>query len=190
MALSGVEIFKHLPKTNCKKCGYPTCLAFAMKLAALQESTDKCPDLSEEAKKFLGAAAEPPIKGITLGPKGVKVGEETVLFRHEKKFVNPCPIALNIKDTEGADAITKHIADVNSSEIDKVGQMLRVDLICVTDESGDAARFAAVVKQVADGAPNAGLILNSSSPASIEAAIAHCADKRPLVYGANAENLD
>lgn len=190
MALSGVEIFKHLPKTNCKKCGYPTCLAFAMKLASLQESIEKCPDLSDAAKQFLGAAAEPPIRGVILGPKGVKVGEETVLFRHEKKFVNPCPIALNIKDTEDANAVAKHIADVNSSEIDRVGQMLRVDLVCVSNESGDPAKFAAVVKQVADGAPNAGLILNSSNPASIEAAIVHCADKKPLVYGANANNIE
>jgi acetyl-CoA decarbonylase/synthase complex subunit gamma len=190
MALSGVEIFKHLPKTNCKKCGFPTCLAFAMALAAQKVSLDQCPDVSDEAKKFLGAAAEPPIRGIALGPKGIKVGEETVLFRHEKKFVNPCPIALNIKDTEGADAIARHIADVNTSEIDRVGQMLRVDLICVSNDSGDPGKFAAVVKQVVDGAPNAGMILNSINPASIEAALAHCADRKPLVYGANADNLD
>jgi acetyl-CoA decarbonylase/synthase complex subunit gamma len=33
MALSGLEIYKLLPKTNCKDCGFPTCLAFAMKLS-------------------------------------------------------------------------------------------------------------------------------------------------------------
>jgi acetyl-CoA decarbonylase/synthase complex subunit gamma len=92
MALSGVEIFKLLPKTNCKKCGSPTCLAFAMKLAQRQASIDSCPDVSEEAKQKLGEASAPPIRPITFGAgdKAVKMGEETVLFRHDKKFVNPC----------------------------------------------------------------------------------------------------
>ena len=95
MALTGVEIFKLLPKTNCKKCGHPTCLAFAMKLAQRQASIDLCPDVSEEAKRVLGEAAAPPVRPITLGvgDKAVKMGEETVLFRHDKKFVNPSVFA-------------------------------------------------------------------------------------------------
>ncbi len=87
MALSGVEIFKYLPKTNCKKCGHPTCLAFAMKLAAKQASLDACPDASEDAKKVLGEAAAPPIRGIVIGAgdKAVKVGEEICMFRHDHR---------------------------------------------------------------------------------------------------------
>ena len=98
MALSGVEIVKHLPKTNCKKCGRPTCLAFAMKLAAKQASLDACPDASEDAKKILGASAAPPIRGITIGTgdKAVKVGDEICMFRHEKKFFNPNVFAVAI----------------------------------------------------------------------------------------------
>ena len=109
MALSGVEIFKYLPKTNCKKCGHPTCLAFAMKLAAKQASLDACPDASEDAKKVLGEAAAPPIRGITIGTgdKAVKVGDEICLFRHEKKFFNPCAIAVSIKASEAGDAAAK-----------------------------------------------------------------------------------
>ncbi|MBA3071657.1 MAG: acetyl-CoA decarbonylase/synthase complex subunit gamma, partial [Nitrospirae bacterium] len=101
MALSGVEIFKLLPRTNCKKCGHPTCLAFAMKLAQRQASLDQCPDVSEEAKKILGEASAPPIRAITIGSgdRAVKIGEETVLFRHDKKFVNPCALTVEIKDT-------------------------------------------------------------------------------------------
>jgi acetyl-CoA decarbonylase/synthase complex subunit gamma len=99
MALSGVEIFKHLPKTNCKKCGHPTCLAFAMKLAAKQASLDACPDASDDAKKILGEAAAPPIRAVTLGTgaKAVKVGDEICMFRHEKKFFNPNVFAVAIK---------------------------------------------------------------------------------------------
>jgi acetyl-CoA decarbonylase/synthase complex subunit gamma len=192
MALSGVEIFKYLPKTNCKKCGHPTCLAFAMKLAAKQASLDACPDASEDAKKVLGEAAAPPIRGITLGQgdKAVKVGDEICLFRHDKKFFNPNVFAVAIKASEAGDAAAKKIEAVKTSEIDRVGQKLRVDAIAVTDEGGDAAKFASVVKQVVDGAPGVPVILVSKTPAVIEAGIAHCADKRPLIYAATAENAD
>ena len=192
MALSGVEIFKYLPKTNCKKCGHPTCLAFAMKLAAKQASLDACPDASEEAKKVLGEAAAPPIRGITLGQgdKAVKIGDEICLFRHDKKFFNPNVFAVAVKASEAGDAAAKKIEAVKNSEIDRVGQKLRVDAIAVTDEGGDAAKFASVVKQVVDGAPGVPVILVSKNPATIEAGIAHCADKRPLIYAATAENAE
>ncbi|MEK6699419.1 MAG: acetyl-CoA decarbonylase/synthase complex subunit gamma [Nitrospirota bacterium] len=192
MALSGVEIFKHLPKTNCKKCGHPTCLAFAMKLAAKQASLDACPDASEDAKKVLGEAAAPPIRGITIGAgdKAVKTGDEICLFRHEKKFFNPTVFAVAIKDTEAGEAAARKIEAVKTSEIDRVGQKLRVDAIAVIDESGDAAKFASVVKQVVDGAPGVAIILASKNPAVIEAGIALCADKKPLIYAATAENAE
>ena len=88
MGLTGLQIFKLLPGTNCRDCGFPTCLAFAMKLAAGKESLEKCPDASEEARAALGAASAPPIRGVTLGQgdRAVTVGEETVYFRHEKTF--------------------------------------------------------------------------------------------------------
>ena len=192
MALSGVEIFKYLPKTNCKKCGHPTCLAFAMKLAAKQASLDQCPDASDDAKKVLGEAAAPPIRAVTIGQgdKAVKTGDEICLFRHEKKFFNPNVFAVAIKASEAGDAAAKKIEAVKSSEIDRVGQKLRVDAIAVTDEGGDAAKFASVVKQVVDGAPGVPIILVSKVPATIEAGIAHCADKRPLIYAATADNAE
>src|SRR3972149_5811193 len=131
MALSGVEIFKLLPKTNCKKCGHPTCLAFAMKLAQRQASLDTCPDVSEEAKRILGEASAPPVRPITFGAGAgsVKMGEETVLFRHEKKFVNPSVFALEIKDTMADDEIAKLAEEVVHSEMDRVGQKLRIDAL-------------------------------------------------------------
>lgn len=192
MALSGVEIFKYLPKTNCKKCGHPTCLAFAMKLAAKQASLDACPDASDEAKKILGEAAAPPIRAVTIGTgdKAVKVGDEICLFRHEKKFFNPTVFAVAVKDTEDGEAAAKKIEAVKTSEIDRVGQKLRVEAIAVIEESGDPAKFAAVVKGVVDSAPGVPLILASKNPAVIEAGIVHCADKKPLIYAATSENAE
>jgi len=191
MALSGVEIFKLLPKTNCKKCGFPTCLAFAMKLAQRQINLDACPDVSDEAKRILGEAAAPPIRGITIGTgeKAVKVGEETVLFRHEKRFINPCAFALSIKDTLTSEEIRKRVKDVLDSEIERVGQRLRVDMISIDNESGDSGRFGEVVKLIVQDAPHLPLILKSLNPSSIEAGVSHCSDKRPLIYAATSDNL-
>jgi len=192
MALSGVEIFKLLPKTNCKKCGYPTCLAFAMKLAQRQASLDQCPDVSEEAKKILGEASAPPIRSITFGSgdKAVKIGEETVLFRHDKKFVNPCALAVEIKDTLPEVEITKKIEEVLASEIDRVGQKLRIDAIALTNASGDKGKFESAAKLIASKAPSVPVILATTDPASAEAAVKLFAGKKPIIYGANSGNAE
>lgn len=190
MALTGVEIFKLLPKTNCKKCGFPTCLAFAMKLAQRQASLDLCPDISEDAKQKLGEASAPPVRPITFGTgdKPVKMGEETVLFRHDKRFVNPCAFALEIKDTS-AD-IASRIEEVMKSEIERVGQKLRVDAIALMNDSNDAGNFEAAAKAIVQKAPDVPVIICSGNPGAAEAAVKHFADKKPIVYGANVENAE
>jgi acetyl-CoA decarbonylase/synthase complex subunit gamma len=192
MALTGVEIFKLLPKTNCKKCGHPTCLAFAMKLAQRQATLDSCPDVSEEAKRILGEASAPPIRPVVFGAgnKSVKMGEETVLFRHEKKFVNPCAIALEVEDTMDDGEIQKVADAVAHSEIDRVGQKLRIDAILISNKSNDAARFENAVKAVTAKAPEAALILSSNNPSAAEAAVKLVADKKPILHGADESNAE
>jgi len=192
MALSGVEIFKLLPKTNCKKCGHPTCLAFAMKLAQRQASLDSCPDVSEEAKKILGEASAPPVRPITFGSgdKAVKMGEETVLFRHDKKFVNPCAFAIEVKDTLSEAEVSNFCEQVLSSEMDRVGQKLKIDAIMISNASGDAAKFEAAAKMVAAKAPEVPVIINTENPQAAEAAVKHFSGKKPIIYGTNASNAE
>ncbi len=192
MALTGVEIFKLLPKTNCKKCGHPTCLAFAMKLAQRQASLDSCPDVSEDARRILGEASAPPVRPISLGvgDKAVKMGEETVLFRHDKKFVNPCAFALEIKDTLSEADITKKIEDVVNSEIDRVGQKLKIDAIALTNESGDAGKLETAAKLISSKAPQVPVIICTTNLQAAEAAVKPFDDRRPLIYGANADNAE
>jgi len=192
MALTGVEIFKLLPKTNCKKCGFPTCLAFAMKLAQRQASLDLCPDVSEEAKLKLGEASAPPVRPVALGTgeKAVKMGEETVLFRHDKRFVNPCVFALEIKDILSETDMGRKVEEVLNSEIERVGQKLRIDAIAITDESKDAVKFEAAAKIVAAKAPEVPVIICTGNPQAAESAVKLFADKRPVIYGASPENAE
>ena len=192
MALTGVEIFKLLPKTNCKKCGFPTCLAFAMKLAQRQASLDACPDVSEEARQKLGEASAPPVRPIILGAgdRAVKTGEETVLFRHDKRFVNPCVFALEIKDTLGEADIEKKIEEILHSEIDRVGQKLRIDAIALTNDSNDAGRFETAAKVIAQRVPDMPLIICTANPRAAENATKLFAGKKPVLYGANSMNAE
>ena len=192
MALTGVEIFKLLPKTNCKKCGFPTCLAFAMKLAQRQASLDACPDVSEEAKQKLGEASAPPVRPIILGAgdRAVKTGEETVLFRHDKRFVNPCVFALEIKDTLGEADIDKKIEEILHSEIDRVGQKLRIDAIALTNDSNDAGRFETAAKVIAQRVPDMPLIICTANPRAAENATKLFAGKKPVLYGADSMNAE
>src|SRR5512135_1311662 len=168
MALTGVEIFKLLPKTNCKKCGHPTCLAFAMKLAQRQATLDSCPDVSEEAKKVLGEASAPPVRPMIFGSgdKAVKMGEETVLFRHDKKFVNPCAFAVEIKDTLPETEMAAIAERVMQSEIDRVGQKLRIDAIVLSNASGDAGKLEAAAKVIASKAAGVPVIISTKDAAA------------------------
>ncbi len=192
MALTGVEIFKLLPKTNCKKCGFPTCLAFAMKLAQRQASLDLCPDVSDDARQKLGEASAPPVRPIVLGAaeRALKMGEETVLFRHEKRFVNPCVFALEVKDTLTDGEIKNKIEEVLQSEIDRVGQKLRIDAIALINDSADVNRFESAASVIASSTYPIPVILCTTNPQAAESAVKMFADKKPIIHGMNSENIE
>jgi acetyl-CoA decarbonylase/synthase complex subunit gamma len=189
MGLTGIQIFKYLPKTNCGDCKFPTCLAFAMRLAAAQVRLDACPHVSDEAKKILTEVSAPPIRLVKLGAgdRVIELGDETVLFRHEKKFNHPSSLALAIADNLSDQEIEQKALEVNNSTIERVGQCLRVDLICIQEKSGDAGRFAQVAKKIA-GLSSAGLILHSLKAEIMKAALAETAARKPLIYAATQEN--
>lgn len=191
MALTGLDIYKLLPKTNCKKCGRPTCLAFAMQLAQKKASLSDCPDASDEAKNVLGAAAAPPIKLVTVGSgaKKVAVGEENVLFRHEEKFYHPTGVAVTITDNLDDAAFSDRLKKINNLKISRVGTEIEIDLVAIINKSNDAGKFAEAAKKVSTGS-HLSIILSSSSVDCMKAALANCADKRPLIHGANAQNCD
>jgi len=142
MAMSGLQIQKLLPGTNCKECGSSTCMAFAMKLAAKKAMLSECPYASEEAKQVLGAASEPPVKGVKIGTEVISpLGEETVMYRHEKTFVNKTVIAINID--EGADlALAEKIKNYRPV---RVGEELFIGAIAVTQQSESFADYCAKV---------------------------------------------
>ncbi|MBN1146854.1 MAG: acetyl-CoA decarbonylase/synthase complex subunit gamma [Anaerolineales bacterium] len=150
MALSGIQIYKMLPQTNCKECGFPTCLAFAMKLAAKQVELALCPYVSEEAKAQLSEAAAPPVRPITLGSDGfeVKSGNEVVLFRHEKTFYSRPGLFLRVRDSETPEAIKAKVAPADRYSVDYVGMKLSMGGFAVQADGGNFAAAVAAVREI------------------------------------------
>jgi acetyl-CoA decarbonylase/synthase complex subunit gamma len=188
MALSGLDIFKLLPKTNCKKCGQPTCLAFAMALAQKKVSLDQCPDASPAAREALAAAAAPPMRLVTFGagPAACKTGQETVLFRHEEKFHNPTLIAVTLPDDLAPDAAAARAKTIAGFDFQRIGQPMPINAIAVLNKSGDPARFAAAA-ETAKAAGKA-MILVTDNPDAAKAALAKVKDTVPLLCGATDAN--
>ncbi|RPH49354.1 MAG: acetyl-CoA decarbonylase/synthase complex subunit gamma [Desulfobacteraceae bacterium] len=191
MALTGIQIFKLLPKTNCKECGVPTCLAFAMNLASGKAELDSCPYVSEDAKAQLSAASAPPIRPVPVG-KGVRsftTGGETVQYRHEKTFFNPTAFAAlvnsDIKDSDLKDKLKIW----NALQYERVGLNLRPELVALKDVKGDKKEFAQKAKIVAETS-EFNLILMSENADVMKAGIEACKFKRPVMYAATAGNAD
>ncbi len=191
MALTGIQIFKLLPKTNCKECGVPTCLAFAMNLASGKAELDSCPYVSDEAREQLAEASAPPIRPVPIG-KGVRAataGGETVQYRHEKTFYNPTLLAATVgSDVAESDLDTK-LKGWNAFQYERVGLNLRPELVALKDANGDKDAFANAAKKIAETS-EFNLVLMTEDPAVMKAAVAVCGFKRPLLYAATASNAD
>jgi len=190
MGLSGLEIYKLLPKTNCKKCGFPTCLAFAMQLAAKKVSLDKCPDVAEEAKKALDSAAQPPIKLITIGQgeDKLEIGNETVLFRHEEKFYHPTGIGFLLEDTQSQEEIKKALGDIKKLDFERVGQRIKVNIIALSAKSADASKFTQALKTILENT-SLPILLMSDDPGIVGKALEISRDRVPLIYRATNANF-
>ncbi|WP_457576719.1 acetyl-CoA decarbonylase/synthase complex subunit gamma [Desulfomarina sp.] len=191
MALTGIQIFKLLPKTNCKECGVPTCLAFAMNLASGKAELDSCPYVSDEAREQLAEASAPPIRPVAIG-KGVreaKTGGETVLHRHEKTFYNPTMFAGIITSDTPVEEVEAKLKVWNALQYERVGFNLRPELAALKDVNGDADAFAALAKLIAETS-EFNLVLMSEDEAVISAAVAVAGFKRPLIYAATESNVD
>ena len=183
--LTGIGIYKLLPKTNCGECNFPTCMAFAMQVAAKKVALEACPYVSEAAKQELAESAAPPMRTVTIGagPRAVQIGGETVLFRHEEKFHHPTALAIRIKDT---DDVAAQIKKIQSLKFIRSGKPVSVDLI-VLEQAGDAGKFAAAAKQLG-ASTELPAVLMSNDLAALTGALEVLAERRPLVYAADKNN--
>ena len=188
MALTGIQIYKLLPQTNCKECGFPTCLAFAMKLAAKEVELSLCPYVSEESAAKLAEASAPPVRPVTIKSNGheVKGGNEVVLFRHNKKFFSPPGLFVRVYDDESPADIQAKVKPVDQYVVDYVGMDLSMGGIAVQQRGGD---FGAAVKAVRE-ATTLPLIL-IGSPEVLKAGLDNLPEGDiPLLCSATSDNWE
>lgn len=182
MGLSGLDIYKLLPKTNCRECGFSTCLAFAMQLAKKAISIEKCRFISEEIKQKLIEATLPPIKLIEIGTGDSKtlIGNETVLFRHEEKFFNPCALGCILDDDLEPKIFEEKLSRIINTQFERVGQVLKLDLIAIRNKSNNPEKFIECLKKVLSHKQNIALITENIQ--ALKLAVELCSNRKPLVY--------
>jgi acetyl-CoA decarbonylase/synthase complex subunit gamma len=190
MALKALDIYKLLPKKNCKECGDPTCLTFAMKLAGGKADVDLCPYLDDQAKSVLGATTRPPLQlvNVGVGERSFAVGEEFVLYRHDKTFYHPPGILFKVSDTQKSEVITKTTVRVRDESFTRIGTDLRFNGIAIENASGTAESFARAVMTVEESA-DLPLVLISKNPEVLDAALVLVGSYRPLIHAATKENF-
>jgi acetyl-CoA decarbonylase/synthase complex subunit gamma len=181
MALSGLDIFKLLPKTNCGDCGVPTCMAFAMKLAQKKADLKECPHASEEAKATLGAASEPPIRLVKIGgADALEVGNETVMFRHEKTFFHQTGIAVELRTSEGEERILEKVKEIEDYTVERVGEGLSSDLFFIWHDSENKEDFLKAINLVKQNSTK-GIILGCANEGALREGAELLKDDRPSV---------
>ena len=189
MALTGMQIYKQLPRTNCKKCGYPTCMAFAMQVAAKQKAISDCPDISVEATTTLSEESSPPMKLIKIGSGSrlFETGQETVMYRHDEKFHRPCGLAVKLTSDLSLEQLKTGIDEINSRKYVRVGKEIKVELCALEiDKSGDVPER---VKLVADHC-QVPFILVGEDPQTMSTAAQAGREYKPLIYRATSKNID
>ena len=190
MALSGIQIFKLTPKKNCKECGCPTCMAFSMKVAQGAKQISECPHMSAEALEQLSEATAPPMKTIKVGAGDSEhtLGGETVLYRHEKTFVNKTVYAASICTCMDDAEIDAKLAQVPSVDYDRINERMYTEMINVNfGKDTTPERFAEVAKKAAAVRP---VILSVKDEAAAKAALDAVKDTKSVLDGADASNYE
>ncbi len=191
--LSPIDVYKLLPKTNCKECGEENCMAFATKLVNREATLQQCPpilqDKYKEAFAKLWEMLKPPVKEIVIGSgeRVAKIGGKLVMYRHEFTYFNPTAIAIDVTDEMLEDELLKRVRDVENFTYPYIGQNLKLDAIAIRSTSNDPERFKQTVKKVIENT-KLPVILCSFNPNIIKSGLLVAAKNRPLIYAATKDN--
>jgi acetyl-CoA decarbonylase/synthase complex subunit gamma len=191
--LSPIEVYKILPRTNCKECGETNCMAFAAKLVNREATLQECPPLLDpkytEAFNKLWALLKPAVRAVEVGVGEGKVtlGGEYVLYRHEFTYCNPTTIAVDVSDEMPEEEFEARIKVVNEFEYEYIGMKLTLDMVAVRTTSNDPVKFEAAVRKAAE-LTDKPLVLCALDPTVMEQGLAAVGDRRPLIYAATKDN--
>jgi acetyl-CoA decarbonylase/synthase complex subunit gamma len=191
--LSPIDVYKLLPKTNCKECGEENCMAFATKIVNREVNIDQCPPLlkKENAKAYsqLKEMLKPPVKEVVIGEgeKTVKLGGKLVMYRHEFTYTNPTAIAIDVTDEMTEEELLNRIKRTEQFSYEYIGYTLKLDMIAVRSTSGEPEKFKAAVKKVVENT-KLPLILCTLNANVAEAGLMAAPKAKPLLYAATMDN--
>jgi acetyl-CoA decarbonylase/synthase complex subunit gamma len=198
--LSPIDIYMLLPRTNCKECGEPNCIAFAAKLVNREVSLEECPPIlkkeHEKAHKKLQEMLAPVIKEITIGAGEhvVKIGGKLIMYRHEFTYHNPVALAFDVTDEMPVQArfseekgLTDRVKSVENFTYNYIGRDLHLDMLAIRSTSNDPATFKSAIENVTK-TTDLPLVLCAKDPSVMEAGLVVASDKRPLIYAATEDN--
>jgi acetyl-CoA decarbonylase/synthase complex subunit gamma len=191
--LSPIDVYKLLPKTNCKECGVENCMAFATKIVNREINIDECKPLlkkeNEKAYQKLKDMLKPAVKEVVVGvgDNAVKLGGKLVMFRHEFTYMNPTAIAIDVTDEMPEAELIKRVKQTESFSYEYIGYTLKLNMVAVRSTSNEPEKFKAAVKKVAEntGLP---LILCSLNANVLEAGLMAVPNAKPLLYAATMDN--
>ncbi|WP_066497612.1 acetyl-CoA decarbonylase/synthase complex subunit gamma [Abyssisolibacter fermentans] len=191
MALTGLDIFKLTPKKNCKDCGFPTCLAFAMKVATGAVEISKCPHMGQEALDKLAEATAPPMKTVKFGAGEAeyKLGGETVLYRHEKTFVNRNRYAVLISDSMSNEEIDSRLTNIEKVNYIRIGEEMHIE-IAALKYTGNKDKYIELVNKVKAANLKVAYMLICEDAEVLKEAVELVKSENPIIYGANKENYE
>ncbi len=191
--LSPIDIYKILPKTNCKECGAENCMAFATKIVNREVNLDDCKPLlkkeNEKAYKQLKEMLKPAVKEVVVGvgEKAVKIGGKLVMFRHEFTYTNPTAIAIDVTDEMQHSDFVDRIKKTENFKYEYIGYTLKLNMIAIRSTSNDPDKFKAAVKKATENT-SLPLILVSLNPNVLEAGLMAAPNAKPLLYAATMDN--
>ena len=186
MGMTGLQIYKLLPRTNCKKCGYATCLAFGMALSSGKTTDDKCESMSDSLRNTLKEASLTPVRECVFGNEKYqyKIGGEKVIFRHEETFYNlPC-IAPCLSDDLPEDEFIRRAEIVNNYKVIRAGIELKTGALAIEHKNGDLSKYVSLVNIEKP------LIIISDDTKAIYELLEKEPERRPLIICKSASDDD
>lgn len=190
MAVTAMDVYRLLPKTNCAKCGEASCMAFATKLSEKETDLELCTQLAADEMDKLVDLLAPAVKEITIGKgdKAILVGGDEVLYRYELTYYNQTPLVIDITDDMDESAFNERVKKIEETQFERTGELLTLDAIALRNKSGDASKFKDAAVKLKNS--SLALVLCSFDADAMKAALEVVGDERPLIYGATENNIE
>ena len=190
MAVTAMDVYRLLPKTNCAKCGEASCMAFATKLSEKETDIELCTQLSANEADKLADVLAPAVREIMIGKgnKAMMVGGDEVLYRYELTYYNPTPLVIDISDDMDPAEFEERVKKIEGTEFERTGELLTLDAIALRNKSGDASKFKEAAEKLKTS--KLALVLCSFDPEAMKAALEAVGNERPLIYGATENNIE